>query len=66
MPLDLETIFALHTMRQLGHGAPAVIEEEEFVTEQEEDLCPVCGSLMFESDDDSFALLCPVCDAQFH
>ena len=42
MPLDLETIFALHTMRQLGHGT-AVVEEEDFVTEQEEDLCPVCG-----------------------
>ncbi len=61
MPLDLETIFTLHTMRQLGHGA-AVLEEEDLLTEQEEDLCPLCGSLMFESDDDSFALLCPVCD----
>jgi formate dehydrogenase maturation protein FdhE len=65
MPLDPETIFALHTMRQTGHGA-TVIEDEEFVTEKEEDLCPVCGSLMFESADESFALLCPVCDMQFH
>lgn len=61
MPLDLETIFALHTMRQLGHGAGTLVEED-LLEEKDEDLCPTCGTLMFEDDSEPFALLCPICD----
>lgn len=62
MPLDLETVLTLYTMRQLERDT---LVEEDLLAEREEDLCPSCGGPMFEDDVEAFAVYCPVCDRVF-
>lgn len=58
MPLDLETILALHSLRQQVH----VMGEDDLLCEREEETCPTCGGLLFEDEREPFALYCPDCD----
>jgi len=62
VPLDLQTIFALHSMRQRIH----TMGDDDLLCETEEETCPTCGGLMFEDERDPFALLCPDCDPVPH
>jgi uncharacterized Zn finger protein (UPF0148 family) len=40
-------------------------DELDLLAETEEDICPACGSLLIEHEDDVLLLHCPVCDRQF-
>ncbi len=62
MELDLETILVLHAMRQQVH----TMGEDDLLCEREEDTCPSCGGLLFEDEDESFAIYCPNCDLVPH
>ncbi len=64
MPLDLETILSLHTMRRMERQTNLLLEED-LLEEKEEDMCPGCGGPMFEDEGEAFALYCPVCDRRF-
>jgi hypothetical protein len=58
MQLDLETILALHCMRQQVR----TMGEDDLLCEPGEETCPSCGGLMFEDEREPFALYCPDCD----
>jgi hypothetical protein len=58
MHMDLETILALHSMRQQLQ----TMGEDDLVGEPEEETCATCGGLMFEDAREPFALYCPDCD----
>lgn len=58
MHMDLETILALHSMRQQLQ----TMGEDDLLCEQEEETCATCGGLMFEDEREPFALYCPDCD----
>ncbi len=58
MPLDLETILALHALREQVQ----TISEDDLLCEPEDEMCPSCGGLMFEDEREPFALYCPDCD----
>jgi len=55
MQLDLETILALHCMRQQVR----TMGEDDLLCEPGEETCPSCGGLMFEDEREPFALYCP-------
>ena len=58
MHMDLETILALHSMRQQLQ----TMGEDDLLCEPEEETCSSCGGLMFEDEREPFALYCPQCD----
>ena len=62
MRMDLETILALHCMRQQVR----TMGEDDLLCEAEEETCPSCGGLMFEDAREPFALYCPDCDLEPH
>ena len=57
MQMDLETILALHSMRQQVR----TMGEDDLLDDVDQ-TCPTCGGLMFEDDREPFALYCPDCD----
>ncbi len=42
-----------------------VDDEVDLLAETEDDICPTCGSLLIEDDEDVLLLHCPVCDRHF-
>ncbi len=42
-----------------------VDDEIDLLADTEDDICPTCGSLLIEHEDDVLLLLCPVCDRRF-
>lgn len=58
MQLDLQTILALHSMRQMQ--VPTVPSDEDLLLDDE--CCPSCGGLLFEDDVEAFTYYCPECD----
>ncbi len=59
MRVDLDELFA----RYGQYEEECRRSDEELLDEPEEEICPVCGGLMFECEDDSFTLHCPECEA---
>ncbi len=45
--------------------AREVDDEVDLLAETEDDICPTCGSLLIEDDEDVLLLHCPVCDRHF-
>lgn len=62
MQLDLETILALHAMRQQVR----TMGEDDLLCDGEDEMCPSCGGLLFEDEREPFALYCPDCDLVPH
>ena len=62
MQLDLETILALHAMRQQVQ----TMGEDDLLCETEGETCPSCGGQLFEDEREPFALYCPDCDLVPH
>ncbi len=62
MQLDLETVLALHAMRQQVR----TMGEDDLLCESEDETCPTCGGLLFEDEREPFALYCPDCDLVPH
>lgn len=58
MHLDLETLFALHSLREQVH----TMGEDDLLSDDVDETCPTCGNLMFEDEREPFALYCPECD----
>lgn len=58
MHLDLETLLALHSLRQQVH----TMGEDDLLSDDVDEMCPTCGGLMFEDSLEPFALYCPDCD----
>lgn len=42
-----------------------VDDEVDLLAETEDDICPTCGSLLIEDEEDVLLLHCPVCDRHF-
>ena len=62
MHLDLETVLALYTMRREAR----LHADDDLLCDSEEELCPVCGGVLFEDEDERFTLRCPECDVVPH
>lgn len=62
MHLDLETVLALYTMREQARRPV----NDDLLCDSEEETCPECGGLMFEDEDEPFALRCPDCEPVLH
>ena len=62
MHMDLETLLALHSLRQQVR----TMGEDDLLCEPEEELCPCCGGLMSEDEGEPLALYCPDCDLVPH
>lgn len=58
MHLDLETLFALHSLRQQVHS----MGEDDLLSDDVDEMCPTCGGMMFEDEREPFAMYCPDCD----
>jgi hypothetical protein len=40
-------------------------DEIDLLAESEDEICPTCGGLLIEYEDDVLLLECPVCDRRF-
>jgi len=60
--MDLETLLALHSMRQLVR----TMGEDDLLREPEDETCPSCGGLLFEDERQPLELYCPDCDLVPH
>lgn len=49
----------------MGIAELEVDDEVDLLAETEDDICPTCGSLLMEDDEDVVLLHCPVCDRHF-
>ena len=58
MQLDLQTVLAMHAMRQMQHSP--VPSDDDLLDDQE--CCPTCGGMMFEDETSPFNFYCPDCD----
>ncbi len=42
-----------------------VDDEIDLLAETEDDICPTCGSLLLEDEEDVLLRQCPICDRRF-
>ncbi len=60
---DLETALAFYAM---NNSDVAVVDDElDLLLDEDQEVCPACGTDLVDFEDDPFALHCPVCDRRY-
>ncbi len=60
MPVDT---YSSHTAIRAAELSEYAIDDEiDLLAANEEEICPICGTLLLEYEEDSFELRCPICE----